>query len=103
MLYKDKTKKVYAGKIAIGGDAPVSVQSMLNVKADNIEGNVLQAKGLEAAGCEIIRVSVPDMNSVKLIYALKEAVSDQHETAGHKNRLRLNLPGNSVLFYRKKK
>lgn len=35
--------------------------------------------------------------------ALKEAVSDQHETAGHKNRLRLNLPGNSVLFYRKKK
>ena len=75
MLYKGKTKKVYAGKIAIGGDAPVSVQSMLNVKADNIEGNVLQAKGLEAAGCEIIRVSVPDMNSVKLIYALKEAVS----------------------------
>ena len=75
MLYKDKTKKVFAGKVAIGGDAPVSVQSMLNVKADNIEGNVLQAKGLEAAGCEIIRVSVPDMNSVKLIYALKEAVS----------------------------
>ncbi|MBO7217785.1 MAG: flavodoxin-dependent (E)-4-hydroxy-3-methylbut-2-enyl-diphosphate synthase [Clostridia bacterium] len=59
----------------MGGGAPVTVQSMLNVRADNIEGNVLQAKGLEAAGCEIIRVSVPDMASVKLVSALKEAVS----------------------------
>ena len=69
------TKKVFAGNVAIGGGAPVTVQSMLNVRADNIEGNVLQAKGLEAAGCEIIRVSVPDMASVKLVSALKEAVS----------------------------
>ena len=75
MFTNDKTKKVYAGDVAIGGGAPVSIQSMLNVKADNTEGNVEQAKRLEAAGCEIIRVSVPDKNAVKLIYALKEAVS----------------------------
>ncbi len=74
MFTNDKTKKVFAGSVAIGGGAPVSIQSMLNVKADNIEGNVEQAKILEASGCEIIRVSVPDKNAVRLIYALKEAV-----------------------------
>ena len=75
MFTNDKTKKVFAGGVAIGGGAPISIQSMLNVKADNIEGNVAQAKALEAAGCEIIRVSVPDKAAVRLIYALKEAVS----------------------------
>lgn len=75
MYLNDKTKKVFAGNVAIGGGAPVTIQSMLNVRADNIEGNVEQAKLLEAAGCEIIRVSVPDKNAVRLIYALKEAVS----------------------------
>ncbi len=75
MYTNDKTKKVYAGKLAIGGGAPVSVQSMLNVRADDIAGNVEQARRLEAAGCEIIRVSVPDMAAVRLVSALKEAVS----------------------------
>lgn len=75
MFTNDKTKKVFAGDVAIGGGAPISIQSMLNVRADNIEGNVAQAKALEAAGCEIIRVSVPDKAAVRLIYALKEAVS----------------------------
>ncbi len=75
MFTNDKTKQVTAGKLKIGGDAPVSIQSMLNVRADNIEGNVNQAKALEAAGCEIIRVSVPDMAAVRLVSALKEAVS----------------------------
>ena len=44
MFTNDKTKQVTAGKLKIGGDAPVSIQSMLNVRADNIEGNVNQAK-----------------------------------------------------------
>ena len=69
------TKQVKAGDLLIGGGAPISIQSMLNVKADNIEGNVIQAKKLEAAGCEIIRVSVPDINAVRLVSALKENVS----------------------------
>ena len=75
MYTNDITKQVKAGKVAIGGGAPVSIQSMLSVKSDNIEGNVEQAKRLEAAGCEIIRASVPDMNAVRLISALKENVS----------------------------
>ncbi len=75
LFTNDKTRQVKAGGVAIGGGAPVSIQSMLNVKADNIEGNMAQAKALEAAGCEIIRVSVPDKAAVRLVSALKESVS----------------------------
>lgn len=74
MFTNDKTKKVFAGKVAIGGGAPVTIQSMLSVKSDDINGNVAQAKRLEQAGCEIIRVSVPDKKAVKLVSALKENV-----------------------------
>lgn len=52
----------------------IYIQSMLNVIADDIEGNVRQAVELEKAGCEIIRTAVPDMNAVRLISALKSAV-----------------------------
>lgn len=75
MCTNDKTKKVFAGKVAIGGGAPVSVQSMLCVPAHDIEGNTRQAKELENAGCDIIRVSVPDKESVKTLAAIKENVS----------------------------
>lgn len=66
---------VKAGNIYIGNGAEVSIQSMLNTRADDIEGSVLQAKRLEEAGCQIIRAAIPDMNAVRLIPALKEAVS----------------------------
>lgn len=68
------SKRVKIGNIAIGGGEPVAVQSMLNVISTDIEGNVRQAKQLEAAGCEIIRVSVPDKAALQLIYKLKSAV-----------------------------
>ena len=69
------TRQVTAGNVKIGGDAPISVQSMLNIPANDIEGSVKQAVALEKAGCEIIRAAVPDMESVKLIDALKNAVN----------------------------
>ncbi|MCQ2484135.1 MAG: flavodoxin-dependent (E)-4-hydroxy-3-methylbut-2-enyl-diphosphate synthase [Clostridia bacterium] len=69
------TKKVKVGNIFVGGDAPVSVQSMLNKPAHDIEASVKQAVELENAGCQIIRGAIPDMDAVKLIPALKEAVS----------------------------
>lgn len=75
MYTNDKTKKVFAGNTAIGGGAPVTVQSMLCVPAHNIEGNVAQAKALEKAGCDIVRISVPDINAVKTLAAVKENVS----------------------------
>lgn len=59
----------------IGGGAKVSVQSMLNKPAEDIQSSVEQARALEAAGCEIIRAAVPNMEAVRLIAALKEAVS----------------------------
>lgn len=66
---------VKAGNVQIGGGAQVSIQSMLNTPAHDIEGSVRQAKALEAAGCEIIRAAVPDKDAVKLISALKENVN----------------------------
>ena len=67
--------QVKAGNVLIGNGADVTIQSMLNTRADDIEASVLQAKQLEQAGCEIIRAAIPDMNAVRLIPALKEAVS----------------------------
>ena len=75
MYTNDKTKKVFAGGVAIGGGSPITVQSMLCVPAHNVEGNVNQAKLLEAAGCNIVRISVPDIEAVKTLAAVKESVS----------------------------
>ncbi len=68
------TKKVFAGKVPIGGGAPITVQSMLCVPAHDIEGNIAQAKKLETAGCDIIRIAVPDSEAVKTLAAVKESV-----------------------------
>ncbi|MBP1577375.1 MAG: flavodoxin-dependent (E)-4-hydroxy-3-methylbut-2-enyl-diphosphate synthase, partial [Oscillospiraceae bacterium] len=72
---KKMTKTVKIGSVTIGGGNPVAIQSMLNVPSYDIERSVLQAKALEKAGCKIIRAAVPDMAAVKLIEALKNAVS----------------------------
>ena len=75
MLYtNDITKKVKVGNIYVGGGAPVSVQSMLCAEAHDIEGNVAQALRLEAAGCDIVRVTVPDKEAIKTVEALKNAI-----------------------------
>lgn len=67
-------KQVTAGGVKIGGGAKITVQSMLNTPADDIENSIKQAKALECAGCDIIRAAVPNMQAVKLISALKENV-----------------------------
>jgi len=69
------SKQVLVGQVAIGGGAPVTVQSMLNVPAHDIAGNVAQALRLQACGCDVIRTAVPDKEAVALVYALKEALS----------------------------
>lgn len=79
MFKRNNTVSVMVGHgknaVLIGGEGKVSVQSMLNRPAHDFDGNIAQAKALEAAGCEIIRVSVPDIQTVPLISKLKEAVS----------------------------
>lgn len=74
MLVTNRTVKVKVGNIYIGGDAPVTVQSMLCVPAHNIEGNVKQALELQNAGCDIVRVTVPDKEALKTVKALKENI-----------------------------
>lgn len=69
------SKQVLVGGVAIGGGSPITVQSMLNLPAHDIAGSVEQAKRLQACGCDIIRTAVPDMESVALVAALKEAVT----------------------------
>lgn len=75
MRDNDKTKQIKIGNTIIGGGTPIAIQSMLSVPSNNIAGNVEQAKELQAAGCDIIRVAIPDKNAVDLIYAIKSAVS----------------------------
>ncbi len=76
MLFtNDKTVKVKAGNLEIGGGAPISVQSMLCAPAHDIEANIEQARRLELAGCDIVRVTVPDKEAVKTVAALKENIN----------------------------
>ncbi|MBR6923051.1 MAG: flavodoxin-dependent (E)-4-hydroxy-3-methylbut-2-enyl-diphosphate synthase [Oscillospiraceae bacterium] len=66
-------KQVKLGDLTFGS-GHIYIQSMLNVRSDDIEGSVKQAVALEKAGCEIIRAAIPDKNAVALIPAIKEAV-----------------------------
>lgn len=75
MFTRNDTKKIKVGNFYLGGGSDVLIQSMLCAPAHDFNANVSQAIALEKAGCEIIRVSVPDMQTVKLIPLLKEAVS----------------------------
>ncbi len=67
-------KPVKVGDFILDGKH-IYIQSMLNARSDDIEGSVKQAVELEKAGCEIIRAAIPDMNAVKLIPVIKEAVN----------------------------
>ncbi len=68
------TKRVRIGNRYIGGNEPILIQSMTNTKTDNVSQTVGQIKRLEEAGCEIIRVAVPDMESAQAIKAIKKEI-----------------------------
>ena len=57
------TRQIQLGGVAVGGGAPVSIQSMLNTKTTDVEGSLSQIRALAAAGCEIARLAVPDMEA----------------------------------------
>ena len=59
------TKQITVGPVKIGGGAPVSIQSMLNTKTTDVEGSLRQIRELAAAGCEIARLAVPDMEAAE--------------------------------------
>lgn len=70
---KKQTKKVQVGNCVLGGEK-IYIQSMLNVRSDDIAGSVAQALKLEQAGCDIVRAAIPDKEAVRLIPAIKEKV-----------------------------
>lgn len=74
MEKREKTRQISAGNIKIGGGAAISVQSMCNTKTWDVEATVRQITQLKAAGCDIVRLAVPDMESAKAISAIKERV-----------------------------
>ncbi len=74
MINRKKTKVIKLGNILIGGNNPISIQSMTNTKTQNIESTIAQIKNLENVGCEIIRVAVPDVESAKAISQIKKAI-----------------------------
>ena len=58
-------RQIQVGNVLVGGDAPVSIQSMLNTKTTDVAGSLAQIRALKAAGCQIARLAVPDMEAAK--------------------------------------
>ena len=66
------TKQIMVGGVAIGGGAPVSIQSMTNTRTSDAEATLAQIRALASAGCEIVRVAVPDMEAARAVAKIKE-------------------------------
>ena len=66
------TKQINVGGVAIGGGAPVSIQSMTNTRTSDVEATLAQIRALASAGCEIVRVAVPDMEAARAVAKIKE-------------------------------
>lgn len=74
-IKQKKTRQIHVGAVKVGGTAPIPVQSMTNTFTQDIEATVAQIHRLEEAGCEIIRVAVPDSAAVKAISLIKQKIS----------------------------
>jgi (E)-4-hydroxy-3-methylbut-2-enyl-diphosphate synthase len=75
MATRKQTRQLRIGSVAVGGNSPVSVQSMTKTDTRNVDATVSQIRGLEYAGCEIIRLAVPDMDAAKTLGRIRDAVS----------------------------
>ncbi|KXG75789.1 flavodoxin-dependent (E)-4-hydroxy-3-methylbut-2-enyl-diphosphate synthase [Thermotalea metallivorans] len=73
-IHRKKTRTVLCGDIKIGGDAPITIQSMTNTDTRDIPATVSQIRRLQEAGCEIIRVAVPDEEAARAIKEIKSQV-----------------------------
>lgn len=68
------TRQIFVGGVPIGGGAPVTIQSMTNTRTDDVAATVAQIRRLAAAGCQIVRVAVPDLAAAKAVGAIKEQI-----------------------------
>lgn len=69
------TRQINIGGVPVGGGAPIPIQSMCNTPTDDVKATVAQIHRLEQAGCEIIRVAVPDMAAAKAVGEIREQIS----------------------------
>lgn len=74
-MFRDHTKVIQIGNKVIGGGNPILIQSMTNTKTNDVAATVAQIQRLEAAGCEIIRCTVPDMDAAQAIAQIKKEIS----------------------------
>jgi (E)-4-hydroxy-3-methylbut-2-enyl-diphosphate synthase len=75
MVTRRNTKNIYYGDVGVGSDHPISVQSMTNTKTHQVKKTVEQIHELEKAGCEIIRVAVPDKKSALVLSEIKNKIN----------------------------
>lgn len=74
-INRKHTHRIHVGSVPVGGDAPIAVQSMTNTRTPDVAATVAQIRRLEAAGCEIIRVAVPDAEAARAISAIKRQIT----------------------------
>ena len=74
-MYRDNTRVIQIGNKVIGGGNPILIQSMTNTKTENVEATVAQIKALEAAGCDIIRSTVPTMEAAEAFSKIKKQIN----------------------------
>jgi len=75
MIKRRKTRLVKIGQVGVGGKSPLSVQTMTNTDTANVSATVKQIKTAERAGCDLVRVAVPDMKAAQAIGDIKEKIS----------------------------
>ena len=68
------TRQIMVGNVPVGGGAPVSIQSMCSTRTDDVAATAAQIRRLEAAGCQIVRVAVPDMAAARAVGAIKSQI-----------------------------
>ncbi|WP_054029237.1 flavodoxin-dependent (E)-4-hydroxy-3-methylbut-2-enyl-diphosphate synthase [Desulfatitalea tepidiphila] len=73
-MIRRKSRQIHVGKVPVGGDAPITVQSMTNTPTQDAAATVAQIRRLESAGCEIVRVAVPDQQAAEAIADIKARI-----------------------------
>ena len=71
-IIRKETRKIYIGDVPVGGDAPISVQSMTNTKTNDVSSTLKQIKELAEVGADIVRVSVPDQDAADAFKQIKQ-------------------------------
>jgi len=74
MIHRRKSRSIRVGKVLIGGDSPITVQSMTTTKTADVASTVKQIRRLENAGCEIVRVAIPGMEDAKAVGEIKRRI-----------------------------